>query len=124
MPNKVLEAINSGERVATVRGDRFTGKTNSIIDAVRATPDKRILIISITFGAARTISKKLSDCNNFLSKDYHAVTELSDIKGFYPDIIIIDDFSYLYDIDGFDGSRLQMALNSVKREHTQLIRVG
>lgn len=122
--NKVVEAVRSGERVTTVGGDRFTGKTESILDAVRAIPEKSFLIISITHRDARVITSKLGDCKNFLSKDYHAVTELGGAKGYHPDIIIIDDFSYLYRIDGFDGSKLQLTLNLIKKEHTQLVRVG
>lgn len=122
--NKVLEEIKKGDRIAVVNGDRLTGKTSSIIDAAKATPDKQILIISLSARDARVISNRLQSCKNVLSRDYHSVVRMNSIRGFHPDIIIIDDFSQLNRIPSFDGIKLQMAINYIKRENTQLIKVG
>ena len=61
---------------------------------------------------------------NVLSKDYHSVVRMNSIMGFYPDIIILDDFSHLNRIPSFDGIEFQMAIDYIKRENTQLIKVG
>lgn len=124
MMNKVLEEIKKGDRIAVVSGDRFTGKTTSILDAAKATPDKQILIISLSPRDATVISNSLHSCKNVLSKDYHSVVRMNSVRGFHPDIIIIDDFSHLNRIPSFDGVELQMAINYIKRENTQLIKVG
>ena len=124
MMNKVLEEIKKGDRIAVVSGDRFTGKTTSILDAVKATPDKQILIISLSPRDATVISNLLHSCKNVLSKDYDSVVRMNSIRGFHPDIIILDDFSHLNRIPSFDGIELQMAIDYIKRENTQLIKVG
>lgn len=122
--NKVLEAVVSGERISTVAGDRATGKTASIIDTVKSLPDKKFLIIVVTRKDLQFMERELSNFRNARYLTCHKAEQFDSIRGYQPDVIIMDDFTEIFSKLNYDISSLQRVINNLKREHTQLVRVG
>lgn len=123
-PNSVLEAILSGYRVTSIDADRQTGKTENIVRAVHSLPDKEFLVIVTSSKEVKLIKRRLNGVRNCKVVTCRAAAAFDNIRGIHPDIIIIDDFLEVFRVMDYDISGLHNAINYVKRDNTQLIKVG
>lgn len=122
--NKVLDSIQSGARVSVVSGDRGSGKTTSIIQAVKSMPNHSFLIMVNSKKQLLDVKRELKEDKNFWIVTKAAIDDPLRLAGYHPDIIIIDDFIELFKLLEGDIRKLNMMLNRVKKPTTQLVKVG
>ena len=122
--NPVLEAILSGDRITSLGGDRQTGKTENIVNAVEALPLKQFLVIVTSSKDLCLLKQRLNGLRNCKVVTCRAAAQFDSVRGIHPDIIVIDDFTVVFEVMDYDISGLHNMINYVKRDDTQLIKVG